>query len=73
VDFGDGTTSKDINPIKTYVNGTYKVVLEIRNSAGASDTYEDTIVIGIIAPPDVVAPVITLIGNPDKCCCRGIY
>jgi PKD repeat protein len=35
-----GTTSKDINPIKTYVNGTYKVVLEIRNSAGASDTYE---------------------------------
>jgi hypothetical protein len=47
----------------------YKVVLEIRNSAGASDT-EDTIVIGIIAPPDVVAPV-TLIGNPDKCCCRG--
>jgi hypothetical protein len=30
VDFGDGTTSKDINPIKTYVNGTYKVVLEIR-------------------------------------------
>jgi PKD repeat protein len=29
MDFGDGTTSKDINPIKTYVNGTYKVVLEI--------------------------------------------
>jgi PKD repeat protein len=28
MDFGDGTTSKD-NPIKTYVNGTYKVVLEI--------------------------------------------
>jgi hypothetical protein len=47
---------------KTYVNGTYKVVL-VRNSAGASDTW-DTIVIGIIAPPDVVAPVITLIGNP---------
>jgi hypothetical protein len=41
--------SKDINlPIKTYVNGTHKVVLEIRNSAGASDTYEDTIVIGIM-------------------------
>jgi hypothetical protein len=43
--------------------GTYKVVLEIRNSAGASDTYGyDSN--RIIAPPDVVAPVITLIGNP---------
>lgn len=61
--FGDGTTSTDVNPIKTYVNGTYKVVLEIRNSAGASDTYEDTIVIGIIAPPDTVVPVITLLGS----------
>jgi hypothetical protein len=59
---------------KTYVNGTYKVVLEIRNSAGASDTYEDTIVIGIIAPPDVVAPVITLIGNPTiNVVVGGIY
>jgi hypothetical protein len=62
MDFGDGTTSKDINPIKNMC-GTYKVVLEIRNSAGASDTYGyDSN--RIIAPPDVVAPVITLIGNP---------
>jgi hypothetical protein len=62
--FGDGTTSTEINPIKTYVDGTYKVVLEIRNVAGASDTYEDTIIIGIIAAPDTVAPVITLVGSP---------
>ncbi|MFT7395798.1 MAG: hypothetical protein ACI96G_000530 [Flavobacterium sp.] len=61
--FGNGATSTDINPINTYTNGTYKVVLEIRNSAGATDTYEDTIIIGIIAPPDVVAPVITLRGT----------
>jgi hypothetical protein len=30
MDFGDGTTLKILTH-KTYVNGTYKVVLEIRN------------------------------------------
>lgn len=44
--FGDGTTSTEINPVKTYVNGTYKVSLKITNVAGATSTYEDTIVIG---------------------------
>jgi hypothetical protein len=62
--FGDGTTSTDINPIKTYVDGSYKVVLEIKNVAGASDSYEDTLIIGIVAPPDTVAPIITLVGSP---------
>jgi hypothetical protein len=57
MDFGTERPLKILTH-KTYVNGTYKVVLEIRNSAAC-----DTIVI-IIAPPDVVAPVITLIGNP---------
>ena len=45
-DFGDGTTSTEINPIKTYVNGTYTVVLKITNVAGATATYEDIIIIG---------------------------
>jgi hypothetical protein len=45
-DFGDGTTSTEINPIKTYADGTYTVILKITNVAGASDTYEDTIIIG---------------------------
>jgi len=45
-DFGDETTSTEINPIKTYANGTYTVVLTIRNVAGASATYEDIITIG---------------------------
>ena len=43
--FGDGTTSTEINPIKTYAKGTYTVTLKITNVAGATDTYEDTIVI----------------------------
>lgn len=45
-DFGDETTSTEINPIKTFANGTYTVVLTIRNVAGASATYEDVIIIG---------------------------
>jgi hypothetical protein len=61
--FGDGTTSTDINPIKTYVNGTYTVTLKITNVAGATDTYGDTITILITAAPDTVAPVITLTGS----------
>ena len=30
-DFGDGTSSTQINPIKTYENGTYDIVLEAKN------------------------------------------
>ena len=61
--FGDGTTSTDINPIKTYANGTYTVTLQIKNVAGAIDTYGDTIAILITVAPDTVAPVITLAGS----------
>lgn len=43
--FGDGTTSTEINPIKTYAKGTYTVTLKITNVAGATDTYEDIILI----------------------------
>jgi hypothetical protein len=71
VDFGTERPLKILTP-KTYVNGTYKVVLEIRNSAGASDTYEDDSN-RIIAPPDVVAPVITLIGNPTINVVVGVH
>ncbi len=42
--FGDGTTSKEKDPIKTYTSsGTYKVTLVASNQAGASNTYEDEI------------------------------
>lgn len=44
--FGDGTTSTEINPTKTYANGTYTVILKIRNVAGATATFQDVIIIG---------------------------
>jgi hypothetical protein len=61
--FGDGTTSTEINPVKTYANGTYTVTLKITNVAGAIDTYGDTITILITVAPDTVKPVITLTGS----------
>ena len=51
-DFGDGTSSTEINPIKTYTSGTYTIILEASNVSGASDTFEDTITISI---PEVIA------------------
>ena len=55
---GDGTTSTLINPVKRYEIGTYNIVLQAKNVAGASDTFEDTI---IFLDQDV--PLITLIGD----------
>lgn len=46
-DFGDAASSKETNPIKTYPTGTYNVILMAENVAGASATFEDTIVINI--------------------------
>ncbi|WP_438962262.1 PKD domain-containing protein [Nonlabens sp.] len=44
-DFGDGTTSTLINPVKTYdLGGTYSVELTVRNG-DESDTFQDDIVI----------------------------
>lgn len=44
-DFGDGTTSTEINPIKSFTTGTYNVVLTATNAAGASDSFESEITI----------------------------
>jgi PKD repeat protein len=50
-DFGDGDTSTEINPIKTYTaSGTYTVVLTASNTAGATSTFEDEITIVIKEP-----------------------
>ncbi|MGM1057552.1 MAG: carbohydrate binding domain-containing protein [Bacteroidota bacterium] len=54
-DFGDGATSNEINPIKTYANGTYTVVLTASNASGASATFEDIIIISI--PNPITLPV----------------
>lgn len=57
-DFGDGSTATLINPVKFYSAGEYKVVLTAANVGGASDSFEDIIVIS-----DVGAPVIELLGD----------
>jgi len=49
-DFGDNTTSTEVNPTKVYGTGTYTVVLTAENTAGASGTFEDEIVIDIPLP-----------------------
>ncbi|MBL7472209.1 carbohydrate binding domain-containing protein [Robertkochia sp. 1368] len=49
-DFGDGTTSTEINPVKTFANGAYIVTLEAFNPAGASATFQDTIAIDVLFP-----------------------
>jgi hypothetical protein len=54
-DFGDGGTSNEINPVKTYANGTYTVTLKAVNASGASATFEDTIIISI--PNPITFPV----------------
>ncbi|MBQ0732960.1 PKD domain-containing protein [Aquimarina celericrescens] len=49
-DFGDGTTSTEINPIKTYTTGSYTVILTAKNVAGAEGTFQDEIFINIPVP-----------------------
>ncbi len=53
-DFGDGTTSNEINPIKTFEPGTYTVTLTATNAAGATETFEDTFTIPGETPPVAV-------------------
>ncbi len=51
-DFGDGTSSTEINPIKTYPSGTFNVSLKASNNAGASDTFTDQLTVTITDPVD---------------------
>jgi hypothetical protein len=46
-DFGDEETSTEINPVKTYVPGTFFVSLTASNVAGASNVFKDTLTIVI--------------------------
>ncbi len=60
-DFGDGTSSTQENPTKTYTeDGDYDVVLTASNGSVA-DTFEETITIALVVV-DETAPVITLEG-----------
>jgi hypothetical protein len=52
-DFGDGRTSTEINPIRSFPTGTYTVVLNAKNAAGASGAFEDQLVINIPLPINI--------------------
>ncbi len=54
-DFGNGDTSTEINPIRTFTSGTFTVTLEASNVAGASATFEDEIT--VLIPEDVMLPI----------------
>lgn len=48
-EFGDGNTSTEINPVNTYLPGTYFVSLTASNKEGASDVFMDTLFYGGLA------------------------
>jgi hypothetical protein len=58
--FGNGNTSTEVSPIETFSAGSYTVTLTAKNTAGDSDSFEDTILYTIL---DTEAPVITLVGD----------
>ena len=49
-DFGDGRSTTEINPIRAFGTGSHTVKLTASNIAGASDVFEDVIVIDIPLP-----------------------
>lgn len=53
--FGDDTSSTLNNPIKTYENGTYTIILNASNVAGASDVFEGQIT--ILIPEVATIPI----------------
>ncbi|NER10649.1 PKD domain-containing protein [Muriicola jejuensis] len=63
--FGDGDSSTEINPVKSYAaSGTYTVTLKATNVAGASDSSEDAITINLPLVLEQVTLPITF-DDPD--------
>ncbi len=54
-DFGDGTSSTEINPIKVFSSGTFTVSLTALNVSGASATFEDQITVVVLE--DIMLPI----------------
>ena len=61
--FGDQSTSTEINPVKTYENGTYIVTLTSKNNADGSDVFEDEITILV---PEIATLPISFDGENTK-------
>ena len=54
-DFGDESSSTLINPVKVFPNGTYTTTLKAKNVAGASDSFEDEVVVSVPDPDSCTA------------------
>jgi hypothetical protein len=61
--FGDQSTSTEINPVKTYENGTYIVTLTAKNNSDGSDVFEDEITILV---PEIATLPISFDGENTK-------
>ncbi len=62
-DLGDGTTSTQFEPVKTYQTGTYTVKLTASNSAGGTATSQNTFTVTLPVIVDTTKPIITLVGE----------
>jgi hypothetical protein len=61
---GDGTTSTQFEPKKTYQTGKYTVKLTASNTAGGTASAERTFDVTLPGPPvDTTKPIITLVGD----------
>jgi PKD repeat protein len=63
-DFGDGNSSTSQNPVHNYSSyNTYSVSLTVTDDDGVTDNHTADVTVA----PDLIAPVITLLGaNPDS-------
>ena len=65
-DFGDGTSSTQDEPEKTYTaDGTYTVMLTATNEGGNNSTTQDITITLVGEMTDETAPVITLTGDAE--------
>ena len=62
-DLGDGTTSTQFEPVKTYQTGSYTVKLTAKNTAGGTATSQNTFTVTPPVTVDTTKPIITLIGD----------
>lgn len=62
-DLGDGSTSTQFEPVKTYQSGTYTVKLTASNTSGGTATSQNTFTVTLPVNVDTTKPIITLIGD----------
>lgn len=63
-DFGDGTTSTDLNPSHTFENNNTYTVQLIVTQCGISDTTSVEIVVEVVSTKELSTPAITVFPNP---------